>query len=244
MQATNGRRNIMIPESTPVPNFFFDVLMPIAPRAFFDVLLFIWRKTVGWDKERDFLSLSQIQKGASVSRGIAVDAIRFWKSAGLVIRGDRHGLRGTIEYRVLLDYDREAVTGSITELVQNPNWFSKWYSTGSVNGTPLVKLLDTQKALNKNHLEEKQSSSVSEGQKPKRGLGSKDFSLHRQCFDYAYESFKRIFGQAPTWRGKDHKQEAGPHPRGIQAPVGPVHPGPRRLCAKAGIFTVVLLLAV
>lgn len=71
------RRNLL-PNSTPVPNFVFDLVLsdPDVPHALRSVLLFLIRKTIGWDKRSDEISLIQIEEGANVSRKSAIYAVR------------------------------------------------------------------------------------------------------------------------------------------------------------------------
>jgi hypothetical protein len=71
-------RTILLPNSSPVPNWFFDEVLsnPEVPHATRSVFLFMLRKTVGWDNEVEELSLTQIQEGSATSRHTAIHAIR------------------------------------------------------------------------------------------------------------------------------------------------------------------------
>src|SRR6202041_969061 len=71
-------RTILLPNSSPVPNWFFDEVLsnPEVPHATRSVFLFMLRKTVGWDHEVEELSLTAIQYGSAVSRHTAIHAIR------------------------------------------------------------------------------------------------------------------------------------------------------------------------
>src|SRR5687768_8858897 len=65
-----------IPNFTPVPNVVLDKLMPGLSKAALKVLLAVARKTYGFHKGSDAISLSQLQKltglgRAGVVRGIA-----------------------------------------------------------------------------------------------------------------------------------------------------------------------------
>lgn len=85
-------RTIFLKNSSPVPNWFFDEVLADSqvPHATRSVLLFLLRKTVGWSNRVEDLSLSEIQRGASVSRHVAIHAVRvicecwglFYKSRG------------------------------------------------------------------------------------------------------------------------------------------------------------------
>jgi hypothetical protein len=71
-------RTILLPNSSPVPNWFFDEILssPEVPHATRSVFLFMLRKTVGWDRASEELSLTQIQQGSATSRHTAIHAIR------------------------------------------------------------------------------------------------------------------------------------------------------------------------
>ena len=65
----------VLPRSTPLPNFFLDHVMPLISATAWKVLCFVWRKTVGWNKRKDHISLSQISKGAGIGRDSAIEAL-------------------------------------------------------------------------------------------------------------------------------------------------------------------------
>lgn len=68
------------------PRWIFDEVLPVngLPAPFFRVLLFLVRKTIGWQKVSDFISLSQIERGANVSRRYAQAGLTFWTDIGVV----------------------------------------------------------------------------------------------------------------------------------------------------------------
>lgn len=145
---TKGTRRILDAGYTKVPNLFIDRLMPRVRPAHFKVLIFIWRKTVGWQKQRDYISLTQIQSGAGVCRATAVSGIKFWKQVGLIRPTNRSGIRGTIQYEVAVSYDEEAVTSRLEQLVGGNHWSTKSASTSSENSTSLDQKTDTQNTAN------------------------------------------------------------------------------------------------
>lgn len=76
--ATKGQtRKLFLPNSSPVPNFIFDLILADReiPHALRSVLFLLVRKTIGWDRRSDEVSLTQIQNGASVSRATADHAV-------------------------------------------------------------------------------------------------------------------------------------------------------------------------
>ena len=102
----NGRSQSMMvrvmPRSTPFPNVLVDALMPLLSPMGWKMFCFLWRKTVGWNKQSDRLSLSQIQRGCGMSRNSALKAIVELKGGG-IIRDEGKGLRGVRVYGPALD---------------------------------------------------------------------------------------------------------------------------------------------
>lgn len=146
---TNGTRRILSAGYTQVPNLFIDRLMPRVRPAYFKVLIFIWRKTVGWQKQRDYISLTQIQSGAGVCRATAISGLKFWKQVGLIRPTNRSGIRGTIQYEVVRRCDEEAVTSRLGQLVDERDQFNRNTSTGSSGRTSLVHNMNTQKTASR-----------------------------------------------------------------------------------------------
>ncbi len=76
-----------LPSSTPVPNWFFDQLMPEVPESVLRVFLYLFRKTIGWNNETEEKSLQQIMADNKIaSRHTAVYAVKilcecwsFWR---------------------------------------------------------------------------------------------------------------------------------------------------------------------
>lgn len=133
--------------STPIPNFFIDDLMPFPglPKPYFRVLLVLWRQTVGWDKDQDYLSISQIQKRAGVgNRQVVIRAGKFWAEAGLFTRRS-DGARGMTRYRINRDLDAAQAIGAVGELVSKRNQFQNRTRSGSKTGTRLVPKRHTQR---------------------------------------------------------------------------------------------------
>ena len=158
-------RAALLPNSTPVPNFFFDTVMPHVPHASFKVLLFIWRKTIGWQKESDLVSLSQIQRGAGVCRDVAIAAAQFWVRIGLCRKKRGAGYRGVNEYTVIPDFDKEEATKMIGALVDQHDQSDVPSITGQITRSSIVDRTDTQKApVSKKRAKQKATSFTSEGQ--------------------------------------------------------------------------------
>jgi phage replication O-like protein O len=66
-------QGFQFPTTTPVPDEVFDVLMPQLSGAELKVLLYICRRTFGFKKEADTISLSQIAHGITTRDGRVLD---------------------------------------------------------------------------------------------------------------------------------------------------------------------------
>jgi hypothetical protein len=62
------------PHYTQTPDEVFDVLLPVLSGAELKVLLYIIRRTFGWRRDADAISLSQIMSGITRADGTVVDA--------------------------------------------------------------------------------------------------------------------------------------------------------------------------
>ena len=165
---------------TRIRNFLLDGVMPLVSQKYpkyFQVLLFIERKTTGWGKAGDFISLTQLQRGSGASRDTVIDALSFWKEVGLIIRGQRLGYRGTIYFEVAQDFDEPEMTSRITRLVESADWSNDSASTSRTIPPPLVEPVDTQKKVFKRNYKGKESGSASPHRKsPPKPDGRSDKS--------------------------------------------------------------------
>lgn len=110
-----GPRSIVIRNSTPVPNWFLDEILRMRglPPSAIRVLLYLWRKTVGWDKEADFVSLSQIESGCAIGRREAVAGAKLWASVGLFSARLGDMPRSMTEYTVNVEADPRTVLAEL-----------------------------------------------------------------------------------------------------------------------------------
>jgi hypothetical protein len=99
-------KGIPSPNGTIVPDDIFDVLMPICSGAEFKVLAYIVRRTFGFKKESDAISLNQMVKGITKRNGKVLDrGTGLGKSAiavaikGLVQKGIIEAQRSTSKKR-------------------------------------------------------------------------------------------------------------------------------------------------
>src|SRR5579871_6672318 len=74
---SNHLRTAFLPNTTPVPNWFFDfILAEQMPHELRSVFLFLIRKTIGWNNASEEQTLNHIERGACVSRNVAVRAVQ------------------------------------------------------------------------------------------------------------------------------------------------------------------------
>ncbi len=75
---------IQVPNHTQIPNTFIDESMSKLTHAQFKVLIAICRKTIGWHKQSDYISISQIVELAGVSNKTVVGAIKELEKMGYI----------------------------------------------------------------------------------------------------------------------------------------------------------------
>src|SRR5688500_8333432 len=84
------------PNGTVVPDDVFDVLAPLLSEAELRVLLYIIRRTFGFKKEADTISLSQMVDGVTTRDGRVLD-----RGTGMSRRGVMKGCAGLVEKGVI-----------------------------------------------------------------------------------------------------------------------------------------------
>lgn len=147
----DDQARIPAPNYTQIPNAIFD-LMADATAGLTEkelkVLLAIARKTFGWHKKRDKISLSQLEEMTSMSRVSVVAGIKAAIKRGIVRQTpDKNDKRGGVFYElVIAETDQSTeLTSTNSELVQNLNQ-SKIYTRTSTNSElELVQNLNPQK---------------------------------------------------------------------------------------------------
>lgn len=75
---------IQVPNHTQIPNEFIDKCMGELTHAQFKVLIAICRKTIGWHKQSDYISISQIVELANVSNKTVVQALKELEKMGYI----------------------------------------------------------------------------------------------------------------------------------------------------------------
>lgn len=89
-------RGFSSPNGTIVPDDVFDVLLPQLSDPELRILLYIIRKTFGWKKDSDNISLSQMVKGVTTKEGKVLD-----RGAGLSKSSAIRGIQGLTKKGVI-----------------------------------------------------------------------------------------------------------------------------------------------
>jgi hypothetical protein len=79
----------LIPNSFQVPNLLVDRLLPFLSGPQTKVLLLVCRKTFGWGKRVDQISLGQFEQQAGLSRSSVYEALETFVRAGLLLKTSR-----------------------------------------------------------------------------------------------------------------------------------------------------------
>lgn len=146
----------LIPNSTQIPNVILDFIVPQIPEGEGKCLMYICRRTYGFHKERDRISLSQfvdgikdrngnqLDCGAGVSRPTAVESLKNLIGSGLVkVIRTPAGNYYEIDCELLVESSVE------NGVVKKINQLRKLTRTGKESKPKQVKLLNLQKKGNK-----------------------------------------------------------------------------------------------
>src|SRR5215218_2096107 len=85
------------PTTTPVPDVLFDLLAPELAEAELRVLLYIIRRTFGFKKESDDISLKQLVEGITTRDGRILD-----RGAGIGKTAAIRAVKGLVEKGILI----------------------------------------------------------------------------------------------------------------------------------------------
>ncbi len=145
--------NIFFPNTTQIPNFVLDKLMckySKTPARFF-VLLAIIRKTYGWQKHEDLLSLSQIILLTGLSKNAVKDALKYLQKEKLIKLLSKGSGRKISRYRCLVyEYmDTQRVNQSYSEGQSMTPTESISYPLEGQSMTPQKQLNQLPKSINK-----------------------------------------------------------------------------------------------
>lgn len=147
-----------IPNSFQVPNAFVDEVMCQIGDVAAKLYLIICRKTRGWYKEVDSISLSQFQKISGKSRPTITKALAELIQVGLVIECE------STVYGNSFKLNDDCTVGWMLKCPSKKSLLVKKFNhTSKKSLLPLVKILYTQKTLSKDTLQNKKINKKSKG---------------------------------------------------------------------------------
>ena len=160
------------PNSFQVPNAFVDDVLNQISDAACKIYLVVCRKTRGWNKEMDSISLSQLEAITGKSRPTVIKAKNELINIGLLVEmpstiygntfklGDETSLGWTVKFpskNILLGKNTDSASKESLPLLV------KKFNPASKNSLPLlVKILYTQKTLSKDTIQNKKINKKSE----------------------------------------------------------------------------------
>ena len=166
---------IQAPTYTQTPNELFDRWLPLLKEVELKVLLVIMRKTFGWHKTKDWISISQLEKLTGCSATHVISAVRTLIEKGLV-KKEIHGPIGKqVTYYELIVYDDSNNS--------YPSQFERGTPDNLRGGTP--DNLSGTKETNKKTIQKKQQ------QKTPSGSSSAAVSSHKNK-NYSYNCLKNL----------------------------------------------------
>ena len=104
----------LIPNSFQVPNLLVDRLLPFLSGPQTKVVLLVCRKTFGWGKRVDLISLGRFQQQAGLSRSSVYEALETFVRAGLLLKTSR-GRQQVNEWSLNLEANADDVIRFLEE---------------------------------------------------------------------------------------------------------------------------------
>ena len=141
----------LIPNSTQLPNILLDKIIPLIPEAEARCLIYICRRTFGFQKESDRISFSQFMEGIKDRRGVVLAY-----GTGLSRQSVSQGLKNLVRAGVVIStknsrgnfykINLEMPVDKVVNLVDQSRRLTK---SGLKNRPKSVYLVDTQNQGNK-----------------------------------------------------------------------------------------------
>ncbi len=85
----------VIPTTTPVPDDVFDLLMPQLTGAELKVLLYLCRRTFGFQQDAANISLGHLMRGTGLSRESVTLAVHDLEAHGVIVSSQEQGSEPT-----------------------------------------------------------------------------------------------------------------------------------------------------
>lgn len=209
MTSKNDSTQNMItePNYTQIPNVIFDYWMSVLTPAEFKVLLCICRKTFGWQKKRDRISLRQIEKMTGLGKSSIIKNVEKLIELSLVIKikskDEFDGSDAPNQYEINVVSTEESVKnrgGSILRI--HPPVHSEY--------TPPVHSVDTQKKdITKETIQKKNiiAPSKADAKKSSSSIQKTKRRPNVETSDEEHGKLIKNYGQALTDQAYDHLSE-------------------------------------
>ena len=177
----------MMEPFTALPNIYVDEYLSELSGAETKVLIVILRKTVGWQKESDEISLSQIEKITGLARHSVIAALRGLMKRGLVVQTKPAEGNKPASYKCIVP----PIASETTALGDNEQ--CNYCTTVSAETAPkVVQFLHTQ-----NKEKEKKER---EGARDERAPSSSSENQNNKTRDYLDHVLDRLDGRDPAER--------------------------------------------
>ena len=134
-----------------MPNDWIDRALPTMTASEWMVMTVILRQTLGWQKERDAISLTQLQQKTGLSRHTVIDAIRGLAKRGW-IKAYEQGIRSV--YEPCFDAGAEIALDETSAEIAPP-LVQKLHHTSAETAPEVVQKLHTQKTEDTNQKKNK-----------------------------------------------------------------------------------------
>lgn len=177
-----AKSRINKPNFTQIPNVIFDEMMSDLGNAEFRVLMAICRKTFGWGRAKDRVSLTQIGEMTGLSRQSVIDGISGLVGRGLVEKSTSKLGNSYVVVVNEIDYQNEEVVKQVDR-------------SSRPTRPELVKQGDTQKKYLNKLTKEILSPVGDQAQTPAVVTGkTKAESLHHQTIDFISRVHHKVHG--------------------------------------------------
>lgn len=146
-------QRLFIPQSFQVPNWLIDDLACVLEPSDLVLLVFLCRKTFGWGKDFDTISLSQLERYTGLTRRTVIRRVKILQAAGLLIVQREGSVNAYGVPRVIEDIESiiEKLGGDLKSLATDPSLVTPT-TPASVTEAPAASDTSTLTKLNINPL--------------------------------------------------------------------------------------------
>lgn len=171
--------NSFIPNSFQVPNALVDELMAEMSGIELKCYLFVVRKTKGWNKDCDAISLSQFIKFTGAGKTAVVDALKKLVDLGLLTK--KTGSRNTSVFSINLFGKRTSSESELVQKVNSTSSESELVTSSESEHTKNNNINNTTKNKNNNTRTAKKNVKDLLAEYGVTGQLADEFIAHRKC---------------------------------------------------------------